>query len=161
MKALIIMLIRRLYLLPKVGAAWMPKGSQGAVMALGKHAKYSLAGALKLATGEILHCRSERKTQALFRDWLILLDHADPAPRITRLAVVVDNCCIHQAKAVEPWIESHPRVALLWLPTYCPRANPIEPACGAVHDQCTRKHQGKRLRDVVSDVERHLRQNGP
>src|SRR5262245_7408309 len=64
MKALIIMLIRRLYLLPKVGAAWMPKGSEGAVMALGKHAKYSLAGALKLATGEILHCRSAQKTHA-------------------------------------------------------------------------------------------------
>jgi hypothetical protein len=90
-----------IHLLPKVGAAWMPKGSQEAVMALGKHAKYSLAGTLNLATGEILHCRSARKTHALLRDWLTLLDHADPASWITRLAVVVDNCCIHRAKAVE------------------------------------------------------------
>jgi hypothetical protein len=130
-------------------------------MALGKHAKYSLAGALNLATGEILHCRSAQKTHALFRDWLTLLDHADPAPWITRLAVVVDHYGIHQAKTMEPWIQSHSRFARLWLPTCCPRANPIERACGDVHDQCTRKHKRKCLCDVVSDVERHLRQNGP
>jgi len=90
-----------IHLLPKVGVAWMPKGSQKAVIALGKHAKYFLSGALNLATGEILYCRGTRKTHALFRDWLTLLDHADPALWITRLAVVVDNCCIHRAKAVE------------------------------------------------------------
>jgi hypothetical protein len=92
----------------------MPKGSQGAVMALGKHAKYSPAGALNLATGGILHCRSAQKTHALFRDWLTLLDHADPAPWITRLAVVVDNYCIHQAKPVEQWIQNHSRFGRLW-----------------------------------------------
>jgi transposase len=150
-----------IHLLPKVGAAWMPKGSQEEVMTPGKNAKQYLAGALHLTTGEILHCRSERKTNALFRDLLTLLDHAYPTPRITRIYVVVDNYCIHKAKAVAQWIESHPRVALLWLPTYCPRANPIERAFGDVHDQCTRNHKRKRLRDVVSDVERHLRQNGP
>jgi transposase len=150
-----------IHLLPKVGAAWMPKGSQEEVMTPGKNVKHYLAGALNLATGEIRHCRSERKTNALFRDLLTLLDHAYPTPRITRISVVVDNYCIHKAKAVEQWIESHPRFALLWLPTYCPQANPIERAFGDVHDQCTRNHQRKRLRDVVSDVERHLRQNGP
>jgi transposase len=130
-------------------------------MTPGQNAKPYLAGALNLATGEMLHGRGARKTHALFRDLLTLLDHAYPAPRITRIYVVVDNYCIHKAKAVGQWIESHPRVALLWLPTYCPRANPLERAFGDVHDQCTRNHQRKRLRDVVSDVERHLRQNGP
>jgi transposase len=150
-----------IHLWPKVGAAWMPKGSQEEVMTPGKHAKHYLAGALNLATCEILHGRSARKTHALFRDLLTLLDHAYPTPRITRIYGVVDHYCIHKAKAVEQWIESHPRFARLWLPTYCPRANPIARAFGNVHDQCTRNHQRKRLRDVVSDVERHLRQNGP
>lgn len=75
--------------------------------------------------------------------------------------MVVDNYCIHKAKAVEQWLASHPRFTLLWFPTYCPRANPIERAFGAIHDKCTRNHKRKRLRDVVRDVERHLRQNGP
>jgi hypothetical protein len=70
------------------------------------------------------------------------------------------SLCIHQAKAVRQWIASHPRLALLWLPTSCPRANPRKRAFDA-HEQCTRNHKRKCLRDVVSDVERHLRQNGP
>lgn len=150
-----------IHLLPKVGAAWMPKGTQLEVMTPGQNAKHYLAGALNLATGEILHCHGARKTNVLFRDLLTLLDHAYPAPQITRIYVVVDHYCIHKAKAVGQWIESHPRFALLWLPTYCPRANPIERAFGDVHDQCTRNHRRKHLHDVVSDVEQHLRQNGP
>jgi hypothetical protein len=150
-----------LHLLPKVGAAWMPKGSQEAVMTPGKNAKHYLAGALNVTTGEILHGRSTRKTNALFRDLLTLLDHAYPAPRLTRISVVVDHDCIHQAKAVGQWIESHPRFALLWLPTYGPQANPIARALGDGHGHCQSNHTRKRLRDMVSDVEWHLRPNGP
>ena len=116
----------------------MPKGSQLEVMTPGQNAKHYLAGALNLATGEIFHCHDARKTIALFRDLLTLLDHAYPAPRMTRIYVVVDNYCIHKAKAVGQWVDSHPRFTRLWLPTYCPHAHPIERAFGDVHDQCTR-----------------------
>ena len=37
----------------------------------------------------------------------------------------------------------------------------MERAFGEVHDKCTRNHKRKRLRDLVQDVERHLRHNGP
>jgi hypothetical protein len=50
---------------------------------------------------------------------------------------------------------------LLWLPTYCPRANPIARAFGDVHDKCTRNYTRKHLGEVVGDVERRLCQNGP
>jgi len=50
---------------------------------------------------------------------------------------------------------------LLWLPTYCLRANPIEQVVGDVHDKCTRDHKRKRLRDLVQDVEQHIAENGP
>ena len=75
--------------------------------------------------------------------------------------MVVDNYCIYKAKAVERRLASHPRFELLWLPTYYPRANPIERAFGDVHDKCTRNHQRKRLRDLVQDVEQHVQANGP
>jgi uncharacterized protein YbgA (DUF1722 family) len=80
---------------------------------------------------------------------------------VTRIYIVVDNYRIHQATAVEQWLAYHRRFALLWLPTYCPRANPIERVFGEVHDKCTRNHQRKRLRDLVKDVERHMDENGP
>jgi transposase len=150
-----------IHLLPKVGYAWMPKGTQMPVMTPGTNEKYYLAGALDLATGVLLHCVAARKTNVLFRDLLTRLDACYPAERYTRLYVVVDNYTIHHAKAVEQWLAAHPRFTLLWLPTYCPRANPIERAFGDVHDLCTRNHTRKRLRDLVADVEAHLHLNGP
>jgi hypothetical protein len=130
-------------------------------MTPGKHAKPSLAGALNRATGDILHGRSARKSHVLFRDLLTRLDHAYPAPRLTRIDGVVDHDGMHQAKAREPWSASPPRFARLWWPTSCPRANPLERALGDVHDQGARPHHRKRLRDGVGDVARHLRPNGP
>src|SRR5206468_2686689 len=105
-----------IHLLPKVGAAWMPKGSQEEVMTPGQNEQHSLAGALNLATGKILHCLGPRKNTALFRDLLTLLDRTYPERGVKRISVVGDNDRIHKAKAVEQWLETHPRFMLLWLP---------------------------------------------
>lgn len=37
----------------------------------------------------------------------------------------------------------------------------MERAFGDVHDKCTRNHQRLRITDLVSDVIRHLKGNGP
>ena len=150
-----------IHLWPKVGYAWMPKGMPMTVMTPGTNEKRYLAGALDLATGALRHGVAARKTNALFRDLLTRLDACYPAERYSRLYVVVDNYTIHHAKAVEQWLAAHPRFTLRWLPTYGPRANPIERAFGDVHDLCTRNHTRKRLRDLVADVEAHLQMNGP
>ena len=150
-----------MHLLPKVGAAWMPHGTQAEVMTPGKNEKHYLAGALPLATGKMLYCLGPRKNHGLFRALLTLLDATYPARQISRLSVVADNYCIPKAKAVAQWLACHPRFEVLSLPTYCPRANPIERAFGDVHDKCTRNHKRKRLRDLVQDVEQHVQANGP
>jgi putative transposase len=150
-----------IHLLPKVGCAWMPKGTQVEVMTPGQNQKHYLAGALDLATGTLLHCLGARKTNALFRDLLALLETSYPAERYTQIYVVVDNYKIHKAKAVAQWLAAHPRVRLLFLPTYCPQANPIERAFGDVHDCCTRNHRRKQLPDLIADVADHLLVNGP
>jgi DDE superfamily endonuclease len=74
---------------------------------------------------------------------------------------VADNGKIHKATAVQRWLRQHPRFHLLFLPTYCPRANPIERCFGDLHDKVTRNHRRKRMRDLVADVEQHWVQNGP
>ena len=150
-----------IHLLPKVGSAWMPKGTQVEIMTPGTNAKHYLAGALNLATGMLHHCVGPRKTNGLFRDLLQTVEATYPAAQYRRLYVVVDNYKIHKAKAVEDWLAHHPRVTLLLLPTSCPRANPIERAFGDVHDLCTRNHTRKRLLDLVADVVEHLDVNGP
>lgn len=150
-----------IHLLPKVGYAWMEKGTQQEVMTPGTNEKNYLAGALDIVTGKLLHCVWFRKTNGLFIDLLKVIDRTYSACHYTKIFVVVDNYKIHKAKAVGQWLKQHPRLELVYLPTYCPRANPIERAFGDVHDKCTRNHKRKRLRDVVADVKKHLQVNGP
>jgi transposase len=148
-------------LLPKSGYQWMPKGTQVEVLTPGKNEKRYLAGAWDHRTGVVHSCVGPRKTNALFRHLLDVLETRYPARRYDRIYVVLDNYKIHKAQAVERWLAVHPRFELLWLPTYCPRANPIERIFGDTHDKVTRNHKRKRLRDLVADVDRHLERNGP
>jgi transposase len=150
-----------LHLLPKVGAQWMPQGTQVEVMTPGKNERRYLAGALDLRTGRVHHCVWFRKLTGLFLDLLNRLDRAYPARRFDRVYVVADNCKIHKAAPVRRWLQQHSRFVLLFLPTYCPRANPIERCFGDLHDKVTRNHRRKRMRDLVNDVQKHLAQNGP
>jgi transposase len=148
-------------LLPKIGSQWMPKGEQVEVMTPGTNEKRYLAGALDFTTGTITHCVWYRKQSGLFLDLLETLDRTHPAPLFSQLTVVVDNAKIHQAEKVKKWLAAHPRFKLLYLPTYCPRANPIERAFGDVHDKCTRNHTRKQIWHLVQDVKQPLLGNGP
>lgn len=148
-------------LLAKVGYQWMPKAEQVEIPTPGTNEKRYLAGALDLRTGEVTHCVWYRKVTGLFLDLLGTLDRLYPASEFIHLYVVVDNAKIHHAWAVKKWLAAHPRFELLYLPTYCPRANPIERAFGDVHDKCTRNHKRTQMRDLVGDVEQHLETNGP
>ena len=74
-----------IHLWPKVGCAWMPKGTQVEVMTPGQHEKHDLAGALDPTTGTLHYCLGARKTNALFRDLLSILEERDPAERYTWL----------------------------------------------------------------------------
>jgi len=150
-----------IHLLPKVGYQWMPQGESVKLVTPGQNQKHYLAGALELKTGRLVHCRGIRKTNVLFRALLDQLEWRYPKAKFDHVYVVGDNYGIHKAKAVERWLVAHPRFEMLYLPTYCPQANPIERAFGDVHDKCTRNHQRKRIEDLIWDVEQHLSTNGP
>lgn len=150
-----------IHLLPKLGYEWMLKGTQTQVMTPGTNQKSYLAAALNSVTGKLLHVVGERKNRFLFIDLLKAIDRACPAQKFASVYVVVDNYRIHTAKAVVEWLAQHPRFALVFLPSYCPRANPIERAFGDVHDKCTRNHKRTRIAELVADVVSHLKGNGP
>ena len=144
-----------IHLLPKVGYQWMPRGEQVEVRTPGTNEKRYLAGALELTTGTITHRVWYRKQTGLFLDLLETLARTHPVPLFTRLTVVADNAKLHKAKRVQQWLAAHPRFALLYLPTYCPRANPIERAFGDVHDKCTRNHTRQHLCPVAAVITRN------
>ena len=74
---------------------------------------------------------------------------------------MVDNAKIPHAQKVQKGLAAHPRFELRYLPPYCPRANPIERALGAVQDKCTRNHTRKRLGPRVQAVQQPLLSTGP
>lgn len=150
-----------IHLLAKIGYQWMLRGTQVEVMTPGTNQKNYLAGALNYWTGRMLSVVRERKNRWLFIDLLKVIDHRCSAAKFTRVYVVVDNYRIHTAKAVGQWLAAQPRFELVFLPAYCPRANPIERAFGDVHDKCTRNHKRTLLADLVGDVVWHLKRNGP
>jgi transposase len=150
-----------IHLLPKVGYQWMPKGEVVEIITPGQNQKRYLAGALDHLTGKVVSCIGERKTAALFLELLKAMDATYPADAYRRLYVVVDNFRIHKAKVVAQWLALHPRIELLFLPTYCPKANPIERVFWEVHDKCTRNHRRTQIEQLVGDVEQHLQVNGP
>jgi putative transposase len=148
-----------IHLLPKIGYEWMLRGTQTEIMTPGTNQKRYLAGALNYLTGKITHVVAERKNRFLVIDLLCALERQFPAA--SKIYLIADNYRIHKAKAVEEWLNLHPRFEIVWLPSYCPKANPIERAFGDVHDKCTRNHKRTRINELVSDVTWHLKSNGP
>ncbi len=148
-------------LLAKPGYQWMEKGTQVKVPTPGKNQKGYVAASWDARTGAVHHETGVRKDNALFRRLLDRLDTTYPARRYDRLYMVVDNYRVHKARAVQQWLAEHPRVELLFLPAYCPQANPIERVFGDAHDQVTRNHRRTRLRELLADVARHFARNGP
>ncbi len=140
---------------------FMRRGTQTEVMTPGTNQKNYLAGALNFVTGRMVHVRGERKNRFLFIDLLKMIDQKYPAAKFTTVYVVADNYRIHTAKAVGERLQAHPRFEVVCLPSYCPKANPIERATGFVHDKCTRNHKRTRIGDLVGDVVWHLKGNGP
>jgi transposase len=150
-----------IHLLSKSGYQWMKKGTQVEVMTPGKNEKRYLAGAWDSRTGQVHHRVWARQTNGLFRALLEAVEQTYPACRYDRIFMVVDNYKIHKAQAVQRWLASHPRVELVFLPTCCPRANPIERLFGDAHDKVTRNHTRKQIWRLVEDGKRHLAENGP
>lgn len=150
-----------IHLLPKVGYQWMPKGEVVEIITPGLNQKRYLAGALDSLTGKVIHCLGKRKTALLFVELLQAIEQGYRATIYKEVFLVIDNYGIHKAKLVRQWLAQHRRIKLLFLPTYCPKANPIERVFWEVHDKCTRNHRRRKIEQVVEDVETHLHVNGP
>jgi len=146
-----------LHLLPKVGAQWTLRGQRLEIVTPGQDRRCYLAAALDFRTGRLLHRTGAKKNRFLFLDLLRALDRAYSRPCFRRVYVVADNYSIHTAGDVRRWLAHHPRFVLLWLPRYCPQANPIERIFGDLHDQITRNHRHRTLPPLLAEVQRYLR----
>jgi transposase len=140
---------------PKIGFMWMRRGQQIEIPTPGKNQKAYLAGALNIATGNILAVAGPGKNSALFID---LLHHVAQAYRwATRIHILVDQFKIHFSHATDRAVEMlGGRVVLHKIPTYSPELNPIERLWKKLHDAVTRNHQFQTMRRLLAAVRAFL-----
>lgn len=102
---------------------WFPRGRQRKVPTHGKHEGAKLFGAIDYETGQVHHREEEKADTAAFIRFLQDILGAYPHGKI---AMILDNSRIHHALELQPFLEAHPRLHLVFLPPYSPNLNPVE-----------------------------------
>lgn len=113
-----------IHLLAVLRAMWQRVGEQGRIPTPGQNAKRGIFGGVNVRTGEWFSLVTARKRGVEFLNFLTRLLTAYPRGPIY---VSVDNASIHTSHAVKAWLTAHPRLPLVYLPTYSGhRLNPVE-----------------------------------
>ncbi len=109
---------------PSLARMWALVGSQPEVPAPGKNEKKVVYGGVDYATGRMTYTVADTKSGTNFLVFLMAVVGAY-AGRKVRL--VCDNGRFHHTNAVQAWLETNKhRIAIYWLPPYCPSLNLIE-----------------------------------
>jgi transposase len=110
-------------LLPLVRAMWRRRGQPPSIPTPGTNRKFSVFGALNVATGAWHYLIRDHQRAEHFIEFLEQLLTAYPTGRII---LILDNAAIHFCKRVKAWLADHPQVTLLPLPRYSPHLNRVE-----------------------------------
>ena len=145
-----------IHLNPKIGPDWMLCGQQKKVLTPGKNQKRYLAGALDPRTGRLTWVESARKTSELFI--LILWQLLKEYPQARCIHVILDNFKIHHSQRTRLALASAGgRIRLHFLPPYCPDHNRIERVWKDLHDNVTRNHCCRNMKQLMTEVYAYLR----
>jgi hypothetical protein len=114
----------RIQLLPLLRNMWHWAGEQIRIPTPGNNQSRVIFGALNIRTGQwnyLIRKRMRKEDFIAFLEYLLGVYATGP------IVLVVDNYSSHTAHVVQTWLNEHPRMHLLYLPTYCSHLNPIEP----------------------------------
>lgn len=114
------------HLLAIVRSMWQRIGLDGQkrLPTPGQNHHRSVFGSFNLRTGLWHYCVRARKCTA---DFIVLLNLLLSAYPVGTIYVIADNCKIHCSKALAKWLVLHPRIQMVYLPTYSGHLlNPVE-----------------------------------
>jgi len=141
-----------IHLNPKIGPDWMLRGTQKTVLTPGKNQKRYLAGALNARTGRLTWVEAERKNSQLFILQLWMLVGRDYR-HAKRIHLILDNYRIHSSRQTQAALARlDGRVVLHFLPPYCPDHNRIERVWRDLHENVTRNHQCRTMKELMAEV---------
>jgi len=145
------------HLNPKIGPDYMLPGTQKTVLTPGKNEKRYLAGALNARTGRLTWVEADRKDSDLFIRQLWQLATRD-YPHARCIHVILDNYKIHSSARTNLALAAlGGRVKLHFLPPYCPDHNRIERIWKDLHDNVTRNHTCRNMKELMDEVNHYLR----
>lgn len=145
-----------IHLNPKIGADWMNRGKQKVVMTPGQNVKHYVAGALDARTGEIIWTDGDRKNSLLVI--ALLKELVRRYPQARRIHVILDNFKIHDSQATRMAVTAlGGKVVLHFLPPYCPDHNKIERTWKDLHDNVTRNHKCRTMKELMQEVIGYIR----
>ena len=146
-----------IHLNPKIGLDWMLRGVQKTVLTPGKNEKRYLAGALNARTGRLTFVEWDSKSSELFIEQLWTLVKED-YPEAKRIHLILDNYRIHKSQRTQIALDALSDVIHLhFLPPYCPDHNKIERTWKDLHDNVTRNHRCKNMKELMQQVRKYLR----
>lgn len=142
------------HLLAVLRAMWQRVGEQVQIPTPGQNAKRGVFGGLNLRTGEWFSRVTARKRSLEFLTFLMALLTAYP---LGTIYVIVDNASIHTSRAVLKWLAAHPRLQLVYLPTYSGhRLNPVEKIWWDLKDEIAANRCFKSLADLEAALQRYF-----
>jgi len=145
-----------IHLNPKIGPDYMLAGTQKTVLTPGKNEKRYLAGAMNARTGRLTFVEADRKDSDLFIRQLWQLVKKD-YPGARRIHIILDNYKIHSSQRTQMALGAlGDRVQLHFLPPYCPDHNRIERTWKDLHDNVTRNHTCRNMRELMLEVRIYL-----
>jgi transposase len=145
-----------IHLNPKIGPDWMLCGTQTTVLTPGKNDKRYLAGALNARTGRLTWVEADRKNSDLFIRQLWQLATRD-YPKARCIHIILDNYKIHSSQRTALALGAlGSRVKLHFLPPYCPDHNRIERTWRDLHDNVTRNHTCRSMKQLMREVRYYL-----
>jgi transposase len=138
------------HLVPVLRAMWMRRGRQAAISTPGTNRKVAVFGALEPWTGRWTYELYKRKGAIEFVHFLDRLLAAYPGRPIL---LILDNAGFHKARPVAAWLEHHPRLELLFLPTYGGhRHHPVEKVWWRLKDRVAANRLHGSLDDLVAAI---------
>lgn len=139
---------------------WGPKQEKLAIEQTSGRQRINIHGAIDLETGQTRMIEAETIDAASTIRLLASIEAL--YPMLALIHVFLDNARYHHAKLVQEWL-SQPgrRIALHFIPPYCPHLNPIERLWGLMHKHVTHNKCYATCRQFADETFDFLRDKVP
>ena len=150
-----------IHLNPSLSSCWSPIGEPIFVPSAGQNKKVPIFGSLNPSTGKVIVDLTARKRSA---DFIAHLKHVLRLHRGKHVWMFLDNCSIHNSKAVQRFVADHAdQLTLIWNAPYTPELNLIERYWGHLKSTALNNYffeTVEQLEDAIRAAVRYLNKDG-